>query len=518
MVRITMTLTEIPWPAVSLIIVQSILLMLFSLFAFFNYIYGICALRTPRIKRVVPSGERVAVVIVAFNEKHVLENTVTACEKMTYENKFIVLADDSTDPEIVANLRELAVQRGCKKLLHHNLFQEYYNEKGVKLREPIEIWESPDFVLFHRPSNIGFKGGSLRKIHEYLSSRGVDLMYLLDADWRPQKDVIEKSLAVLEANETTAFVQTKRLSYPVGMNLFQKYVTIVEEGCYHVDFQGRQVLGHPTLFSGCCTMFRLRLVAEVGGFTSGHLTEDLDLTNRLWLAGWQGVYDGEIVNYGEVPFTYDHFRRQQERWAAGSSRALREYFRPIVTTKHLGWFAKLSALRQNAYFTTTLLTTIAIIVGMFTVLWLSLAWNSYAVEYYLYVLGIIKIPFVSLLYFCILSNLVEPLVMILVKKRSYRDLVHLPMTIWYAWSVIYTYTVGNLKGLMGVKLDWFRTPKYIRKCFVFSEQSTPISIRAINLFVCILVSSIYFAEGWMFGWFDEFAMLLVPAFILGAIK
>jgi cellulose synthase/poly-beta-1,6-N-acetylglucosamine synthase-like glycosyltransferase len=513
-----MTVIDVPWPAIVLLLAQSLLLLFFSIFAFFNYLYGIAALRTPHIKRVKPSGKPVAVVIVAFNEKHVLENTVQACERMTYENKLIVLADDSTDPTVVAGLRKLAQLRGCKKLPHHGIFQEYTNEDGSPAREPIEIWEAAGFVLFHRPRNTGFKGGSIKKVHEYLNNRGIDLMYLLDADWRPQKDAIEKCLAILEANETSAFVQTKRLSFPEGMNLFQKYVTIVEEGCYHVDFQGRQVLGHPTLFSGCCTLFRLNAVAQVGGFIPGHLTEDLDLTNRLWLKGWQGVYDGEIVNYGEVPFTYDHFRRQQERWAAGSARALRDYFWPIIKTNQFGLLSKLSALRQNAYFTTTLLTAFAIIVGMFTVAWLSLAWNTYAVEYYLFLLGIIKIPFVALLYFCLFSNLIEPLVMIVVKKRSYRDLAHLPMTIWYAWSVIYTYSIGNLKGLMGIRLNWFRTPKYLREHTVHTAQTTPLSVRFVNLLICIIVSSIYFSEGWIFGWFDEFALLLIPAFLLASIK
>jgi cellulose synthase/poly-beta-1,6-N-acetylglucosamine synthase-like glycosyltransferase len=76
----------------------------------------------------------------------------------------------------------------------------------------------------------------------------------------------------------------------------------VEEGCYYIDFEGRQVLGHPTLFSGCCTLFRLDAVARVGWFTAGHLTEDLDLTDRLWLDGWKGVYLEDVINYGEVPF------------------------------------------------------------------------------------------------------------------------------------------------------------------------------------------------------------------------
>ena len=505
------------WPSIILLSIQLSLLALFSFFSFFNYLYGITSLWRPKILRKQPYCKKVAVVIVSFNEKYILEETIRSCDALSYPNKLIVLGDDSTDPQIVENLRNYAKSRGCRKVEEPSLFQEIKTSTGQLRQEPIEIWESPDFVFFHRSLNVGFKGGSLKKIQQYLEDRGIELIYLLDADWHPQEDALERTLEVLENEGNIAFVQTKRISFPQGMNLFQKYVSMVEEGCYHVDFEGRQVLGHPTLFSGCCTLFRLDAISEVGGFTSGHLTEDLDLTDRFWLNGWKGIYLSDVVNYGEVPFSYDHYRRQQERWAAGSARALKEFFWPIIKTKHFGWFEKLSAIRQNAYFITTLLTGSAILLGMITVLWLSLFWNTYSVEYYLYILGIIKVPFVGIVYWCILSNFIEPLIMILLKKRSYRDLLHLPMMVWYAWSVLPTYIIGNIKGLLGQNLDWFRTPKFPRSKAIHFD-SAPVSIRILNLSVCIALLAFYFSEGWNFGWFDEFALLLIPAFLLASAK
>jgi len=505
------------WPAIIFLAIQSLFLATFSFFAFFNYLYGIASLWRPRFRRTRPSGKKVAIVIVSFNEKYVLEETVRACEALSYPNKVIVLGDDSTDPEVVDQIRRFAASQGCKKVQNHSFCQEMKGVDGRLCEEPIEIWESPGFVLFHRPCNAGFKAGNLEKVLQYLADRNIDYMYLLDADWHPQPDAIERTLEVLEAYEDVAFVQTKRISFPVGMNLFQKYVALAEEGCYYVDFEGRQVLGHPILFSGCCTLFRLDAVARVDGFTPGHLTEDLDLTNRLWLDGWKGIYLGNVINHGEVPFSYDHYRRQQERWAAGSARAFRDFFWPILGTKRLNWIEKLSAIRQNAYFTTTLLTGLAIVMGMVTVLFLSLGWNTYSVEYYLYVMGVFKVPFVILLYWCILANFIEPLIMILSKKRRYRELFHLPMMVWYAWGVLTTYVVGNIKGLFGFKLDWFRTPKFLRSR-VGHLPRLPASMRAFNLCTCLALTCFYFSQGWVFGWFDEFSLLLIPAFMLASIK
>lgn len=454
--------------------------------------------------------------VVAFNEQHVLKDTILACDRLSYSNRVTILADDSTDPEIVEDLRQFARSRGCIKVEHHPFVQEYL-EGDVPREEAIEIWESEDFILFHRPSNIGFKGGSLKKIQQYLDSKNIELMYLLDSDWHPQVDALEKTLGTLEADPQAAFVQTRRISSPIGMNAFQKYVSLVEEGCYYVDFEGRQALGHPILFSGCCTLFRMDAIAQVGGFTLGHLTEDLDLTDRLWLSGWKGIYLGDVVNYGEVPFTYEHFRKQQERWAAGSARAFKENIGAIIKSRKLNVVEKMAAVRQNAYFITTLLTGVALLLGIITVLWLAWGWNSYAVEYYLYLLGFVKAPLLLLIYFSILSNFVEPLIMIFCKKRAYREVCHIPMMVWYAWSILPTYIKGNVIGLAGIKLDWFRTPKYVRGS-VPGLSSGSDKVKLMNLVFCAVVLMFYFFQGFNFGWFDEFSLLLVPAFLIASIE
>jgi hypothetical protein len=34
--------------------------------------------------------------------------------------------------------------------------------------------------------------------------------------------------------------------------------------------------------------------------TSGENHTHLDLTDRLWLAGWKGIYVGDVINYAEL--------------------------------------------------------------------------------------------------------------------------------------------------------------------------------------------------------------------------
>ncbi len=497
---------------------QLSLLAGFSFFSFFNYLYGFASLIGPRLKRVNKTSDRtIAIVIVAYNEENVLEDTIRACKKLSYKNKIIILADDSTNPEISNKLRKIALNRGCIQNDTNEIEQVIPSHNGDdKIKNSIEILESPSFVYFHREKNLGFKAGSLEVVMPYLDKRGIKLMYLLDADWHPQQDALERTLEVMEAEENIAFVQTKRLTNPKGLSVFQKYITLIEEGCYYVDFEGRQVLNHPTLFSGCCTLFRIDAINVVGGFTPGHLTEDLDLSNRLWLAGWKGKYLSNVVNYGEVPFTYDDYRRQQERWASGSSRSLREFFMPILLSEKLNWIEKLSIIRQNAYFITTVMTGIAILLGFISLAWLTTEWNTFAVEMYLLRLAQIKEPFLIILYACVIANFLEPVIMVF-KSRKLKDIFLLPMMIWYAWGVLPTYVIGNLKGLFSVYLGWFRTPKYNRKQTKFNKR-TPSIVRIVNTSILLALIIFYFVEGYFFGWIDVFAIILIPSFILASIK
>ena len=503
------------WPVVALFALQLVLLACFAFFAVFNYVYAIAALRRPRIRRVTHSNRKVAVVIVSYNEKHVLPDTIKSCERLAYANKLIVLSDDSDDPEIVESLSRLAADRGCRFQGLHSAGDAFLPDGTADV--PFDLWESPGFVYLHRRSNLGFKGGNLRQVSRYLRSRGIDLVYLLDADWHPQHDAIDLALQALEADDRIAFVQAKRITLQDRLGLFQRYVALSEEGCYYVDFEGRQAAGHPILFSGCCTLMRLDAVDAVGGFAFGHLTEDLDVTNRLWLAGWKGVYCGDVVNHGDVPFTYDDFRKQQERWAYGTACCLRDYFWKILLSRALSLEEKLAAIRQNSYFSTSLLTMLAIVQWMGVVAWLALGSGSYATEYYLYLVGQWRTPLAWAVYGCVLSNLLEPLVMILVKKRRPRDILHLPMGVWYAWSVLPAYVQGSVKGLLGSRTEWFRTPKFVRGQ-LGPLSRLPLTARAVNGTVCLLLLTMYFVEGWVFGWRDPFALLLVPAFLLATLE
>jgi cellulose synthase/poly-beta-1,6-N-acetylglucosamine synthase-like glycosyltransferase len=276
------------------------------------------------------------------------------------------------------------------------------------------------------------------------------------------------------------------------------------------------------LFSGCCAMFDLSALYTVGGFQTGHLTEDIDLSNRFYLAGYRGVYLEDVANVGEVPPNYKAFRRQQERWAIGSARTFKEYFFPVLRSR-LDVGTKLSLIRQNAYYTVALGIEIS-------VLWSAvvIAASAFGGRLDLAMpppgeltrtIGYVITPVLLLALF----GSILPTVVGAVKKREWINLLYIPAASWIALSVVHTYAIANIKGFRNVAQTWFVTPKTNR---IKGRVAVPPARRmqALNAATLALLIATYLATysvaagSIAFALVAVYALLWIPSMVIGSLK
>ena len=71
-------------------------------------------------------------------------------------------------------------------------------------------------------------------------------------------------------------------------------------------------------FNGTAGVWRRAAIDSAGGWHTDTLTEDLDLSYRAQLAGWQFVFLPDVAVPGELPIDMTAFKSQQHRWAKGS--------------------------------------------------------------------------------------------------------------------------------------------------------------------------------------------------------
>lgn len=186
--------------AIIFVTINILLLGYFLFFAFYNYLYTIASFFYRPPKKVSKlSGNRVAIVKVSFNEKAVLRKTLIDCEEISYPNKVIIAADDSNDGQTYPDIVDWVVKRGGKELSV---------KQKEKYHPDCNIWTTPkkDFMIIHRNTNEGYKAGNMRLVQKYLYANNIKYMYLLDADWTPDANVVDEALAVLEADPDLAYV------------------------------------------------------------------------------------------------------------------------------------------------------------------------------------------------------------------------------------------------------------------------------------------------------------------------
>jgi cellulose synthase/poly-beta-1,6-N-acetylglucosamine synthase-like glycosyltransferase len=77
-------------------------------------------------------------------------------------------------------------------------------------------------------------------------------------------------------------------------------------------------------FNGSAGIWRRACIDDAGGWQSDTLTEDLDLSLRAQMHGWRFLFVPQVVVPAELPSHLAAYKRQQHRWAHGSTQVLRK--------------------------------------------------------------------------------------------------------------------------------------------------------------------------------------------------
>src|SRR6202011_3495143 len=100
--------------------------------------------------------------------------------------------------------------------------------------------------------------------------------------------------------------------------------------------------------AGTAYMIKAGLLRELGWGRS--LTEDWELTLRLYAKGYKVVYTPYAESPAECVSTFGRLARQRMRWAEGHSYNVRRWFGAIMRSPHLGFTEKVEFLYYSSYY------------------------------------------------------------------------------------------------------------------------------------------------------------------------
>lgn len=85
--------------------------------------------------------------------------------------------------------------------------------------------------------------------------------------------------------------------------------------------------------SGVICAFRKRALQEAGWWSPRTITDDIDITWRVQLAGWRVIYEPNAIVWILMPETLSGLWRQRLRWAEGGAQMMVDFFKPMVTLR-----------------------------------------------------------------------------------------------------------------------------------------------------------------------------------------
>ena len=382
----------------------------------------------------------ISVHLALYNEERVVDRLLTACTNLDYPNYEVVVVDDSHDGTVV-RLKEWIL-------------------KELKSDKPI-------LKIIHRANRAGFKGGALNEALKHTSPKA-EYVVVFDADFVPEPDVLKKFIAYFSrhvspgnggvnangngggryGNGKLAAVQGYQWhTLNRSENWLTRGVSCEFSGSYMVDRTFQEVTGVLKMVSGSVYMVRADLLRKYGWSKS--LTEDWELTLRLYEDGYKVLYTPLIQAPAECPSTLGKLIRQRMRWAEGHTFNVKAHFFSVLRSSKLRIREKLEFL----YFAPYYLQSVFLIIGTFCWLTSDILLGS-------------KLPFwtAEVGWALVLTNLLALPVMSLtglfLERRARRDFQGLASQILLIYALSPYQAYASLKGLIEpVEGSWVRTFK-----------------------------------------------------------
>jgi cellulose synthase/poly-beta-1,6-N-acetylglucosamine synthase-like glycosyltransferase len=238
-----------------------------------------------------------------YNEMYVADRLIDAVCRIEYprDRLEIQVLDDSTDE--TGSIADLAVRR--------------FAAQGF------------DIKYFHRANRVGYKAGALEAGLKV--ARG-EFVAIFDADFMPSSDFLLKMVPYF-TGDRIGMVQARWGHINQDYSLLTKIQSILLDGHFVLEHGGRNRAGRFFNFNGTAGIWRRVAIDDAGGWQHDTLTEDLDLSYRAQLRGWQFVFVPDLIAPAEVPVEMNAFKSQQHRWAKGSIQTCRKLLPQILRAK-----------------------------------------------------------------------------------------------------------------------------------------------------------------------------------------
>jgi len=208
-------------------------------------------------------------------------------------------------------------------------------------KKTVDEWAAKGYPIkyIHRNNRVGYKAGALAEAMEQATG---DFIAIFDADFIPPRDIL-RNVVDYFTDDKIGMVQVRWDHLNRDASLLTKGQAIFLDGHFVIEHTARNRSGRFMHFNGTAGVWRRKTINDAGGWQHDTLTEDLDLSYRAQMKGWQFVYLPQFCAPAELPPEMIAFKQQAHRWTKGSVQTAIKLLPRIMRSRQLSYRIKTEA-------------------------------------------------------------------------------------------------------------------------------------------------------------------------------
>jgi cellulose synthase/poly-beta-1,6-N-acetylglucosamine synthase-like glycosyltransferase len=275
---------------------------LFSVYGYINFIKSMKEKK--KIDATTHEYPSCTILIPAHNEEKVISYTIEAMLAMEYPKDkltIMVINDGSKD--------------ATKEII------ESYAAKDSRV------------VLYDVPLGQGGKGKS-RALNLGVKQVTTDLIAIYDADNTPDPKALHYLVANLVANKELGAVIGKFRTVNKNRNLLTRFINIETLSFQNMLQAGRWEMHQIATLPGTNLIMWRWLIDKLEGWDEEALTEDSELSIRIYELGYKIKFCPYAITYEQEPESWKTWIKQRVRWVRGNNYVIGKFFKHIPNFKN----------------------------------------------------------------------------------------------------------------------------------------------------------------------------------------
>ncbi|MFN2294604.1 MAG: glycosyltransferase [Candidatus Promineifilaceae bacterium] len=403
-----------------LVVIYIAIVGVLSIYGFLGFLTFILFWRYKNQKDIAPLVDsavlpEVTIQLPIYNERFVIERLIDSAVRINYpRDRLQIQVIDDSDDETTA----IAAARIAQ-----------YQAEGIAIEH------------VRRSDRSGYKAGALAAA--LANARG-EYIAIFDADFLPMPDFLMDTVPYFVDNPLLGMVQARWGHLNDSESALTAAQSIALDKHFVMEQNVRNRANMFPKFNGSAGIWRQTCVDDAGGWRADTVCEDLCLSTRATLKGWEFRYLGGVVAPAELPGGIRAYKNQQARWAKGSIQCLQKYGQDIMRDANHTLTGRLYALLTMSAYGTHILLLLLLILQLPMIL-----------------LDVSLPPFMVLFTFV---GIGQPLLFIVAQKETYPDwgkrILYFPTLLIIAIGMAPSSAKAVLEAFQGNKHHPFkRTPK-----------------------------------------------------------